>query len=108
MEETFDIHLFNISDNLVLIYCGQALIPLSKYIKTWTILVFVAVNHENDTCFENGLVMGYADCKCCVGLVETPKTVLTLIQLCGVRTDHAVMEIVIILEWKVIDKSPLA
>ena len=23
----------------------------------------VAVNHENDTCFENGVVMGYADCK---------------------------------------------
>ncbi len=35
----------------------------------------VAVNHENDTCFENGLVMGYADCKCYAGLVETSKVV---------------------------------
>ena len=35
----------------------------------------VAVNHENDTCFENGLVMGYADCKYSAGLVETPKVV---------------------------------
>ncbi len=31
---------------------------------------------------------------------------LTLIQLCGVRTDPAVTEIVTLLEWKVIDKSP--
>ncbi len=35
----------------------------------------VAVNHENDTYFGNGLVMGYADCKCLVGLVETLKVV---------------------------------
>ncbi len=35
----------------------------------------VAVNHENDTCFENGLVMGYAVCKYYSGLVETPKVV---------------------------------
>ncbi len=33
---------------------------------------------------------------------------LTLIQLCGVHTDPAVTEIVTLLEWKVIDKSPLA
>ena len=33
---------------------------------------------------------------------------LTLIQLCGVRTDPAVTEIVTLFEWKVIDKSPLA
>ena len=33
---------------------------------------------------------------------------LTLIQLCGVRADPAVTEIVTLLEWKVIDKSPLA
>ncbi len=32
---------------------------------------------------------------------------LTLIQLCGLRTDPAVTEIVTLLEWKVIDKSPL-
>ncbi len=24
----------------------------------------VAINHENDTCFGKGFVMGYADCKC--------------------------------------------
>ncbi len=30
----------------------------------------VAVNHENDTCFENGLVMGYVDCKYFAGLVS--------------------------------------
>ena len=35
----------------------------------------VAVNHENETYFENGLVMGYADCKCYAGLVETLKVV---------------------------------
>ena len=35
----------------------------------------VAVNHENDTCFENGLVMGYADCKYFADLVETSKVV---------------------------------
>ncbi len=34
--------------------------------------------------------------------------ILTLIQLCGVRTDPAVTKIVTLLEWKVIDKSPLA
>ncbi len=33
----------------------------------------VAVNHENNTCFENGLVMSYADCKYFAGLVETSK-----------------------------------
>ncbi len=70
-------------------------------------LYTVAVNHENDTCFGNGLVMGYlppeapykaigagvlrstmkmtrfgnvlvmgyADCKCLAGLVETPNVV---------------------------------
>ncbi len=37
--------------------------------------VTVAVNHENDTCFENRLVMGYADCKYYAGLVETSKVV---------------------------------
>ncbi len=35
----------------------------------------VVVNHENDTCFGNGLVIGYADCKCLAGLVETSKVV---------------------------------
>ncbi len=34
---------------------------------------FVAVNHENDTYLENGLVMGYADCKYYAGLVEPSK-----------------------------------
>ncbi len=34
--------------------------------------------------------------------------ILTLIQLCGVRADPAVTEIVTLLERKVIDKSPLA
>ena len=33
----------------------------------------VAANHENDTCFENGLVMGSADCMYYVGLVKTPE-----------------------------------
>ena len=37
--------------------------------------LFVAVNHENDTCFENRLVMDYADCKHFAGLVETSKVV---------------------------------
>ena len=32
---------------------------------------------------------------------------LTLIQLCGVRTDPAATEIVTLLEWKVVDKTPL-
>ena len=35
----------------------------------------VAFNHKNDTWFGNGLVMGYADCKCQAGLVETLKVV---------------------------------
>ncbi len=35
----------------------------------------VGVNHEKDTCFEKELVMGYADCKCFAGLVETSKVV---------------------------------
>ncbi len=30
----------------------------------------VAVNHENDACFENGLVMGSADCMYYAGLVN--------------------------------------
>ncbi len=33
---------------------------------------------------------------------------LTLIQLCGVCTDREVTKIVTLLEWKVINKSPLA
>ncbi len=33
----------------------------------------VEVSHENDPCFENRLVMGYADCKHYAGLVETPE-----------------------------------
>ncbi len=36
-------------------------------------LGFVAVNHENDTCFGNGLVMGSADCLYYAGLVKTPE-----------------------------------
>ena len=36
----------------------------------------VAANHENDTFFENGLVMGSADCVNYAGLVETPQVVL--------------------------------
>ena len=35
----------------------------------------VAVNHENDTCFGNGLVMGYEDCKYLADLGETSKVV---------------------------------
>ncbi len=31
----------------------------------------VAANHENDTCFGNGLVMGSADCIVYAGLVKT-------------------------------------
>ena len=31
----------------------------------------VAANHENDTCFGNGLVMGSADCIDYTGLVKT-------------------------------------
>ncbi len=38
-------------------------------------VLVVAVNSENDTYFENGPVMGYADCKYYAGLVETSKVV---------------------------------
>ncbi len=34
----------------------------------------VANNRESDTCVGKGLVMGYADCKYYVGLVETSKS----------------------------------
>ncbi len=34
----------------------------------------VAVNRENDTCFENGLVMGSAGYSHYAGLVKTPKS----------------------------------
>ena len=34
---------------------------------------FNAANHENDTCFGNGLVMGSADCKGHAGLAKTPE-----------------------------------
>ncbi len=43
----------------------QALDNVSKF-RSWMencvnkVVHFVAVNHENDTCFENGLVMGSA------------------------------------------------
>ncbi len=44
---------------------------------TWGVfkayVVFVAVNRGYDAYFRNGLVMGYADCKCSLGLVETSK-----------------------------------
>ncbi len=30
----------------------------------------VAANHEYDTCFANGLVMGSADCINCAGLIK--------------------------------------
>ncbi len=36
-------------------------------------IMIVAVNHENDTCFGNGLVMGSADRLCYAGLVKTPE-----------------------------------
>ncbi len=36
----------------------------------------VATNHENDTCFGNGLVMGSTDCISYVGLVKTPEKLL--------------------------------
>ncbi len=39
------------------------------------IVICVVVNHENDTCFENGLVMGYTDCKYFAGFVEISKVV---------------------------------
>ncbi len=42
-------------------------------------VMVVAVNHENDTCFENGLVIGYAGCKYSAGLVETPKVALKVV-----------------------------
>ncbi len=32
----------------------------------------VAANHENDTCFQVGLVMGIADCTFCAGLDKIP------------------------------------
>ncbi len=35
------------------------------------ISLHVAANHENNTCFGNGLVMGSADCINYAGLVET-------------------------------------
>ena len=34
---------------------------------------YVAANHENDTCFGSGLVMGSADCINYAGLVKTPE-----------------------------------
>ena len=34
---------------------------------------YVAANHENDTCFGNGLVMGSTDCINYAGLVKTPE-----------------------------------
>ena len=36
-------------------------------------MVDVAVNGGYDTYFRNGLVMGYADCKCSLDLVKTSK-----------------------------------
>ncbi len=33
-------------------------------------MLTVAANHENDTCFGNGLVMGSADCMYYAGLVK--------------------------------------
>ncbi len=33
----------------------------------------VVANHENDTCFGNGLVMGSTDCINYAGLVKTPE-----------------------------------
>ncbi len=47
--------------------------PILVLSKQWTYGPTVAVNHENDTCFGKGLVMGHADCKYCAGLIETPK-----------------------------------
>ncbi len=47
----------------------------SVHVSVGTFMFVVAVNHENDTCFGNGLVMGYADCKCSAALVETSKVV---------------------------------
>ena len=44
---------------------------------------------------------------CSSALPQLTLSLLTLIQLCGVHTDPAVMEIVTLLEWKMIDKSPL-
>ena len=40
-----------------------------KYVNT--LVLSVAVNNENDTCFGNGLVMGSTDCINYVGLVKT-------------------------------------
>ncbi len=39
----------------------------------WPQFVLVKANHENDTCFKNGLVMGPADCINYAGLVKTPE-----------------------------------
>ena len=55
-----------------------------RFLQFYTQFPPVAVNHEYDTCFKNGLVMGYADCKYFAGSVETSKVVsnvsLTLCQ----------------------------
>ena len=44
----------------------------------------VAVNCGYGTCFGYGLVIGYADCECFVGLVETSK-VVSIVSLAFVR-----------------------
>ncbi len=38
--------------------------------------VSVVANHKNDTCFGNGLVMGFSHCQNCGGLVKTLKKVV--------------------------------
>ena len=54
--------------------------------------------------------LGVADTSCRLAWVISTQVsfTLALIQLCGVHTDPAVTEIVTLLEWKVIDESPLA
>ena len=52
-----------------------------------TFILSVAANHENDTCFENRLVMGSADCMyCIVDLVKTPEKLKNHVN----RLDHQV------------------
>ena len=46
-----------------------------EYPKGGYYLAIVVANHENETYFENRLVMGYADRKYYAGLVETLKVV---------------------------------
>ena len=51
-----------LSDHKILNHDG--LNTVACEMKDWIVMILpVVVNHENDTYLENGLVMGYSDCK---------------------------------------------